>query len=67
MVQKDPVCDEIIKMLAERGPMGWYAMERRLRIPRHEFHEGYTLMTYLNNLEEAGFIAKTEDGKYKVA
>jgi len=52
-------------MLADQGPMGWYAMERRLRIPRNEFREGYTLMSYLDDLEEGGFIDRIEDGKYK--
>ncbi|WP_308917076.1 hypothetical protein [Jannaschia sp. LMIT008] len=67
MHHPDPVCDEILKVLTERGPMGWYALEHRLRVPRSEFHDGYTLMSYLGEMEADGYLVRAEDGNYKVA
>ncbi len=54
----------ILSVVREKGPIGWYGIERRLRVPRTHFQDGYTLMTYLEELISAGSIARvTLNGK----
>jgi hypothetical protein len=50
----------IVQVVRESGPIGWYGIERRLRVPRNEFKEGYTLMTYLEELVSAGVITRVD-------
>lgn len=60
----DNVRAEILKLIVENGPIGWYAMERKLRVPRSHFSDGYTLMSYLDELEDAGLIERDDNDKY---
>jgi len=62
--ETDYVRTEILKLVDENGPIGWYSMERKLRVPRSDFREGYTLMSYLDELEETGFVTRNDEGKY---
>ena len=50
----------ILALLRETGPLGWYGIEIRLRVPRSAFREGYTLMTYLEELMSDGLILRTK-------
>ena len=47
----------VLELVRERGPIGWYGMELHLRIPR-TFKEGYTLMTYLEELVSDGSVER---------
>lgn len=49
----------IVALLRESGPLGWYGIEIRLRVPRSAFRDGYTLMTYLDELVCAGAVVRT--------
>ncbi len=54
----------ILQVLRESGPIGWYGIELRLRVPRSAFGDGYTLMTYVEELIAAGSVARvTVDGE----
>ncbi|WP_298261229.1 hypothetical protein [uncultured Litoreibacter sp.] len=64
IAEPDKVRIEILKLIVENEPIGWYAMERKLRVPRGDFREGYTLMSYLKELEEEGFVTRNDEDKY---
>ncbi len=66
MTEYSDVKHTIVKILSKQGPMGWYRLEILLNIPRSEFKYGYTLMTYLDELEAEEKIRTTKDGKYYV-
>lgn len=48
----------ILALLRDSGPLGWYGIEIRLRTPRSAFRDGYTLMTYLEELVSEGAIVR---------
>ena len=58
MTSHDPK-QAILALIRELGPVGWYALEIRLRTPRSEFEDGYTLMTYLEELIAEGSVVRT--------
>jgi len=54
----------ILELLREKGPIGWDGLEIRLRVPRSTFQDGYTLMTYLEELIAVGSVERvTVDGQ----
>lgn len=55
----DVVKTAILMLLRDLGPIGWYGLEIRLSIPRSEFKDGYTLMTYLEELIADGLVVRT--------
>jgi hypothetical protein len=56
--------EAILGVIRDNGPIGWYGIEIRLRIPRSLFKDGYTLMTYLEEMIAAGSgVRTTVDGK----
>lgn len=63
MTDQDPK-QSILALVRELGPVGWYPLEMRLRVPRSEFKDGYTLMTYIEDLIAEGSVVRTTvDGK----
>jgi hypothetical protein len=48
----------ILAVVRERGPIGWYGIEIHLPVPRHVFKDGYTLMTYLEEMVTSGSIER---------
>ena len=48
----------ILRLLRGSGPLGWYGMEIRLSVPRAEFKDGYTLVTYLEEMIAAGSVRR---------
>jgi hypothetical protein len=56
--------EAILAVIRDNGPIGWYGIEMRLRVPRSNFKDGYTLMTYLEEMISAGSVVRTTvDGK----
>ena len=54
----------LLRFVREKGPIGWYGLEHGFAIPRSEFKEGYSVMTYLEELISDGFVARvTLDGQ----
>lgn len=49
----------ILALVRELGPVGWYPLEIRLRVPRSEFKDGHTLMTYIEELIAEGSVVRT--------
>lgn len=67
MTQTD-VEQAILALLRASGPLGWYGLEIRLAVPRSAFKDGYTLMTYLEELEAEGSVVRTtENGRERFA
>lgn len=67
MTEKDEqICNGILKIIEQKGPVGWYGIEHRLAIPRSEFPDSQNVMSYIARLELTGKIVKNEDGKYVI-
>lgn len=63
-MQKHEVETAILALISERGPIGWRGLEIRLKVPREEFQDGFTLMTYLKRMVADGMILETPEGQY---
>lgn len=55
----------ILDVLQKHGPIGWYALEMRLAVPRQKFRDGYNMMNYIDDLIDADLVRKTDDGKFE--
>jgi len=45
---------ELYKLISNHQPIGWYRLELKLPVQRKYFKEGYTLMTYLDEMIAEG-------------
>ena len=59
--------NSILELVTEHGPIGWYPLELKLRVPRDQFRSGYNMMNYLDDLIADGSVKKTDDGKFDKA
>ena len=64
MTCEDTIKEEIYRLISKHQPIGWYKLEVILPIQRKHFKQGYTLMTYLNEMVAEGKIKQSTDEKY---
>ena len=60
------VKEKIYKLVSRHQPIGWYRLEILLPVQRKDFKQGYTLMTYLDEMVADGTIKLLADGKYSL-
>lgn len=62
----DEIALSILEVVETRGPVGWYAIEHVLKIPRSEFPQGYSVIRYLGELEKSGLITHAEGKGFEI-
>lgn len=65
-ISETEIREKLLKAIASRGPIGWYALEHSLPIEPREYPDGKNMMTYLRALCEDGLLSGTEQTKYTI-